>query len=198
MAAALNSNWWQVVTYCLVGALAVGAAIWERHLLRTGDRRDLWPFFWAMTAVVLLTMAIGHAGDFGDLIADYGRRSAYSDGWYETRRTAQTVAVGVVSAVWAVVTAVAVWRFPERRRRYLPMAVITFGLMCFAAIRVISLHQVDSLLYRRHIAGVRIGVLVELSGLVIAGAAILFRAVTRRQVAEPSEHARPGVPAGLS
>lgn len=197
MAAALNSNWWQVTTYCIVAMLAVGAAIWERQLLRSGDRRDLWPLFWAMTAVVLLTMAIGHAGDLGDLIADYGRRSATSDGWYETRRTAQTTAVAVVGSVWAVVTAVAVWRFPERRRRYLPMAVVTFGLMCFAAIRVISLHQVDSLLYRRDIAGVRIGVLAELSGLAAAAAAILVRALTRRHVVEP-ELALSGVPAGLS
>jgi hypothetical protein len=66
------------------------------------------------------------------------------------------------------VVVVALWRVPERRRRYLPMAIVSFSLMCYAGIRVVSLHQVDTVLYRRHIAGAKVGSVVEILGIATA------------------------------
>ncbi len=175
MLAVLDSNWWQVGGYLVVVAFTVRAGRRDRRQLQPGDTDDLWPTFWVVTAVLFAAMAIGHAGGLGDSIADLGRRGARSDGWYDTRRTIQSVAVGFVGAGWAVVTLFAIWRFPQRRRRYLPMTIVAFSLVCFAAIRVVSLHQIDSLLYRREILGAQVGGLAELIGLTIASAVTFWQ-----------------------
>lgn len=70
---------------------------------------------------------------------------------------------------------VAIWRVPERRRRYLPAAIVVSSLICFAAIRMVSLHYVDALLYNHPIVGVRIGSIVELGLTTLALAAATFR-----------------------
>jgi hypothetical protein len=75
--------------------------------------------------------------------------------------------VGLVGAGWFVAVSVACLRTPERRRRYLPMGLAVVTLAAFVAIRLVSLHQVDSVLYRRHIEGVRVGTLIELSLLLL-------------------------------
>jgi hypothetical protein len=66
-----------------------------------------------------------------------------------------------------VTVLVALWRVPERRRRYLPTAIVVFSLQCYAAIRLVSLHHVDALLHRSELNGARLGALVEIGGLLL-------------------------------
>ena len=82
-----------------------------------------------------------------EILTDIGRDRARAGGWYDVRRSLQAWVIGSVAAVWAVTVAVAVWRVPERRRRYLPTAIVVFTLVCFVGVRLISLHQVDALLH---------------------------------------------------
>ena len=127
-----------------------------------------WPAFWLLTAGVFAIMAVGRATDLSDLITRLGRDQAYACGWYEHRRRIQAAAIVVVGAAWIVTVAVAVWRVPARRRRYLPAFIAQFTLVCFVGVRMVSLHQVDSLMYRREIARAQVGTLVELALLAIA------------------------------
>ena len=46
-------------------------------------------------------------------------------------------------------------------------AIAISGLVCFAAIRLVSLHQVDTLLYRRDFGGVHIVAIVETIGIAL-------------------------------
>jgi hypothetical protein len=62
----------------------------------------------------------------------------------------------------------ALWRVPARRRRYLPAALAVFTLMCFIGVRLISLHQIDAVMYRRDLAGARFGAVAELAILAVA------------------------------
>jgi hypothetical protein len=73
-----------------------------------------------------------------------------------------------VGAIWFISVVIALWRVPARRRRYLPAFVVVFTLMCYAGIRLVSLHQVDALLYRRYFHGVKYDAVFELIGLAIA------------------------------
>ena len=166
MVAWLGGNWLRVAAYALAAALAFWAGWRERS--RRHDDPTLWPTFWFMTGALLLLMAVGRGTDIGDWAAALGRREAVARGWYDQRRGLQAVAVGSVGVIWLVVVVVALWRVPERRRRYLPAAIVVFSLMCFVGVRAISLHQVDSLLYRRQIKGAQIGALMELAGIVVA------------------------------
>lgn len=88
------------------------------------------------------------------------------------------MAVSAVGVFWLVTCGLAVWKVPERRRRYLPAFLLTSSVVGFAAIRVVSLHQVDSVLYRTSILGVDVVVYLEL-GLLSLLALLVVRAVQR-------------------
>lgn len=193
MLGGLNNSTWPVVLMASVAAVCVAVGCREVVSVRRQHVAVLWPTFWFTTAILLAVMAFGQASDVGDLIADVGRREALSNDWYESRRSTQTIIVAVVAALWAITALVAIWRVPERRRRYLPMALIVFSLVCFGAIRVVSLHQIDGLLYRRHIGELQIGRFVELVGLSLAliVAAAHLR-ITPRPHLDASRSSHPG------
>jgi hypothetical protein len=183
MAAFLNSNELRVAGYVAVTVAALVAG-WREHR-RRDDEPSLWPTFWWLTSAVLFLMAAGRAFGVSGLISDFGRHQALAGGWYDRRRKFQAVVVGGVGAIWLITVIVALWRVPERRRHYLPMALMVFSLMCFAGIRLISLHQIDGLLERRHIAGVKIGALTELIGLTVS-IAVTFWQPRTRSLREPA------------
>ena len=134
---------------------------------RRADVPWAWPAFWLVTAAVLTAMAIGRLLNLDDLATEIGRGQATARGWYENRRRGQAVVVGAIGLFWLCAVTVALARVPERRRRYLPVAIMVLSLLCFAAVRLVSLHQVDAALYRRHIQDVRVGTAIELVGLAI-------------------------------
>jgi hypothetical protein len=161
----MDSNWLRVVAYGVAAATCLHAGLRERRRRSIAPSRDIWPTFWLLTGTQLAVMALGRAAEIGELVSEFGRREAREEGWYEIRREYQAAAVALVGAIWFVAVVVAVWRVPERRRRYLPAALFVFTLVCFAGIRIISLHHVDTLLYNRPIRGVRIVAIVELTGI---------------------------------
>ena len=185
----LDSNGLRIVGYLAAAATAFLAGRRERQ--RISAQPYLWPTFWYATAVLFLVMAIGRAGNVAELAVDIGRRQAVAEGWYDDRRRYQAMAVASVAAVWFVVVLVALWRVPERRRRYLPMAIVSFTLVCFAGVRLVSLHQVDSLLYRRGISGVELGAIIEDALLVLAIAMTFWQ--PRRALAEGSSPPPPSL-----
>lgn len=161
-----DSNWLRVLAYVLTAAFAAMARVRERRRAPHAD--DVWPPFWLLTSGFLLAMAIGRLGDLGNLLADLGRTQVTDRGWYAQRRTLQAAIVATVAGVWFILVALAVWRVPERRRRYLPMSATMVTLAAFAAIRVVSLHQVDAVLYHRRVVGVRWASALELMLLAVA------------------------------
>ena len=156
----LDSNACAVSLYVLGGLTALLLGAVERHR-RIGMAASLWPTFWFATGALLLVMAAGRASNVSDILTDIGRDRARAGGWYEVRRSLQAWVIGAVAAVWAVTVAVAVWRVPERRRRYLPTAIVVFTLVCFVGIRLVSLHQVDAALHNREVRGVTVGAMIE-------------------------------------
>lgn len=193
-----NNNEVRALAYLLAAACCYIAG---RRETRSHDRTrlDLFPTFWFITAGFLAVMGLLRLSQLGELLSYLGRAEAREAGWYEARRPFQAAAIAVISGGWFVVTATAVWRVPERRRRYLPAAMLVFTLVCFAAVRAISLHQVDSLLYNHPIAGVRVASLLELGGLGVTCLAALFSPqlaawLLARGVGVAPSPARTGVP----
>lgn len=200
VARVLDSSGTRVVAYVAVAALAAAWYVRERRSLAGPlalgeDARARWPAYWMLTAVVLATMAIGRAGALGDVVAELGREQARGGGWYERRRELQAGAVGVIATAWLLAVFVAIWRVPPRRRRYLPNVVVISSLVAFAAVRMISLHQIDALLYRRDIGGLRIVTIVELGLLAIASITIAIvdhRPATPASGSDGSDRDDPG------
>jgi hypothetical protein len=168
----LGSDWFRVVGYLVAAGAALIAGYREVRYHRRNA--NLWPTFWFLTAAVLLMMAIGRSADLGGWVSELGRRMAHSEGWYANRRKPQAIVVGTLGAIWFGVVVASLWRVPERRRRYLPTALAVFTLLCFAAIRLISLHQVDAF-FRREVLGAQIETIVELSLLLLTIAAALWQ-----------------------
>jgi hypothetical protein len=121
-----------------------------------------WPVYWMLSAILLTFLGLSRATRVGGLIADVGRNQARSEGWYDARRTLQAAVVVVIAATWLIGVVIAVWRVPPRRRRYLPSVIMISALVAFAFVRVVSLHHIDALLYRRDVGGVRFVAVIEL------------------------------------
>ncbi len=174
----LDSGRTRVVAYLVAAALSL---VWYRRERRAIERAglgghaptDWWPTYWLLTALVLATMGVGRAGALGDAFAELGREQARSSGWYERRRGVQVAAVVTVTIGWVIGVLVAIWRVPPRRRRYLPNVVAISSVAAFAAVRLISLHHIDTVLYRRDLGGIRIVAIAELFLLAMAAATIL-------------------------
>jgi hypothetical protein len=182
-----DSNWLRAVAYGVAAGACLHAGLRERRRRPTSASRDIWPTFWFLTAAVLAVMALGRAADVGGLVSELGRREARDEGWYEIRREYQAAAVATIGGIWLIAVVVAIWRVPERRRRYLPPALIVFTLICFAGIRVVSLHHVDTVLYNRPIHGVRIASIMELTGIALTILAIYWHPFA---LADPSDGTR--------
>ncbi len=139
-----------------------------------------WPAFWYLSALLLAVMAASRAVDIGDVVSDVGRDRIRSGGWYDIRRAFQALIVGTVAGVWAVSVLVSTWRVPARHRRFLPAAVMLGTLAGFAAVRVVSFHYVDTVLYRRDLFGVRVVAIVELALLALTFATMFWFPLVRR------------------
>jgi hypothetical protein len=161
-----DSDGGRVLAYMVATAVAL-LAWWREHRRGRSDP-GLWPTFWLLSAAFFFAMAAARATDLGGLATELGRSEAMAHGWYADRRRFQALGAVLVGAGWLVTVAVALWRVPARRRRYLPAALSMLTLMCFIGVRLISLHQIDSLLYRRQLGGAQFGAVVELVLLAIA------------------------------
>lgn len=151
-----DQNGIRLFAYVAVGVLSLLAG-------RREDRSDpsTWRPFWPMTAAVFFVMALGRAQGLAEWIIDQVRGEAYEAGWYDARRPLQAAVVLTVGGAWLISVGIACWRIPERRRRYLPMTVMVLTAGAYVAVRTVSLHQVDSLLYRREVLDMRVGTLFE-------------------------------------
>lgn len=157
----VGAGFFRDIAYFVCAGVCVFAWNAERRL-RGPTRVDLWPQFWLATAGILMLMGAARALGIHDLLTEAGRQQARSDDWYEARRGLQVFVVFTISAVWLTTCGLAVWMVPERRRRFLPAFLVTAAIAAFAAVRAVSLHHVDGLLYRTSIAGIELVVFAEI------------------------------------
>ena len=177
------------IGYLLLGSLMLLAFRQERRWGRGID--GAWPPFWIHTGVFVLALGLARALQAGDLLSALGRSAANEGGWYDSRRPLQAAVVATVGLVWVVTVGIALWRTPERRRRYLSVGLLVVTLAAFAAIRVVSLHQIDTVLYGTTVGGVRIATVIEI-GLVVLTAAATARRVSDVGWRRISERPLPG------
>lgn len=179
----LNANELRIVLYlaAAVACLLAGAREARSPALK---HLDLWPAFWFLSAGMVAVMGAARGGDIVEWVTSLLRAEARSAGWYESRRLYQGALVGLLAAGWFVAVFVAIWRVPERRRRYLPEAIAVFSLVCFAGIRLVSFHYVDAVLYNHPLFGVRIASMIEVALTGCALAAALWRAAYPERTAD--------------
>ncbi len=169
----LDSTGFRLIGYLVVVAVALLAWFRERRAA-TLSRASYWPTFCLISAALVFTLFVIRWRDLDDNLAIFGRDQAYADGWYEGRRVIQTAFILGVTAAWFLLVMISIWRVPVRRRRYLPAAMMLYSIWAFDAIRAVSFHDVDGLLYRHSFLGFRFITYAELTGLIAMGTALLW------------------------
>ncbi|NNE11560.1 MAG: hypothetical protein HKN41_04860 [Ilumatobacter sp.] len=162
-----GSDWLRVVGYLVVTGLVLRAALLDRRRSKTGDAAG--PTFWIATVGALITLTIGRIGGLGPALADLARARALESQWYATRRPVQVGIVVAVALIFLAIVVVTIWRVPTDRRRYFALSLAVLTLVTYAAIRLVSLHGVDTMLYHRELWSIRVGTWLELVLLSVAG-----------------------------
>jgi hypothetical protein len=163
MSSLLDADGFRFACYLVASLTALVAFASELRVRSQTPSLALWPTFWLLQAILLAAMGLAMANDAADALTDIARSRARSESWYLDRRSLQVPVVASIGVVWIVSTVVAIWRVPPRRRRYLPSAALMGALMSFAAMRTVSLHHIDTVLYRRSLGGIRIVAVVEIA-----------------------------------
>ena len=162
--------------YVVVALLAALAAFVDRSSPEQPHSR-LWRFSLLLAGFLSLLLAVASSGDLSDVLTGFGREQARSAGWYDTRRGAQAVVVVTLFALWCISVLVSIYAVPNRRRTYLPAVIGLFTLWGFVAVRLVSYHDVDTVLYSRHLGGARIVAVVEVSLLAATAGAFVYALV---------------------
>jgi hypothetical protein len=180
----MNTDWLAFVVYGVAIGMSVIATLVAAddkhpHLAR----RSLWP----LLTVVLLVLVTLKVLDVQSTLVGEGRDIARLLGWYGERRLAQGAAIVLLAGVSFVFYRLAASGVDEVDYA-LPLAAI-FALCAFAAIRSVSLHQVDSLLYRTDLAGMQTHRLIE-DGLTFVVAASAAASIAKRHAGRRADGAQ--------
>jgi hypothetical protein len=139
--------------------------------------------------VLLLVMAFLKEAGVQLSLGNELRAEARTEGWYGDRRVYQALIAWALVASTAFVLLIVLILMRDSRRSLGPPFVAAGMLLCFVAVRALSLHQTDALLYRRQFIGVQINALLEV-------ALVLLTALSSLQVLTGAEVQR--APSGLS
>lgn len=167
-----NVMGWITVGAYLVAALASARLVPVLGGPEPTNRRER--LFWAISAVVMLLLAVNKQLDLQSLVTTIGRCHARLSGWYDMRRTVQEVFILTMAGAGVVVLGLLalllrgilgqVW-----------LAVAGLGFVCvFVVVRAASFHHVDALL-GSWAMGLKLNWLLELPGPTLVGLVALRR-----------------------
>ncbi len=161
---------WVTVAAYLLGACLSARASWHAWLQRLPH--ETW--FWRLTAVLLLFLAINELLDLQTLLTMIGRAHAKAHGWYPQHRKIQYIFV-IALALGAFVTgAVILWL---TRQMHAGIRLALAGLLfigLFILFRAASFHHLDDIL-GRGATEFPMGSIQEIAGiLIVAAAALLY------------------------
>lgn len=147
--------------YLAASALCLYAAFLERRR-SGGHERVFW--FWLALGALLLLLGVGRFGDLGPWFTDQGRELAESQGWYDERRRFQSRAVELVIFAGGVAILFGVaWFFRSVSREH-PLAFIAIAfLVTYVAVRAISWHTADAILYSHPFGGPHPNGIIEIA-----------------------------------
>lgn len=171
------------ILLALAGALICLAAGFRD--LRAGANERV-VFAWLGLAIGVLGIAAGHIWNLGGGVAESGRDVFRFEGIYGARRPFQAALVVVLLAGLLLLSPFILRRVrTDLGVRFIPLFVVFGGLAAFLAIRTISLHAIDAVLYGRHILGAHPVTLLEAAGLAaFAVVALMTAANTNSRRAE--------------
>ena len=182
---------WATVAAYLLAALLCLVAWRSVPRVNPGRGRKRLRLFLAATALIMLALAVNKQLDLQTLITQTGKDLSRRQGWYAQRREVQRLFVfavtglGVVGVLVGMVILRGLWQ---------RAGLVLLGLcvtLSFVVIRAASFHRVDHLI-GTELAGVRINVILELTGITLVALGALM---CRTRPNRPATQANPSTPA---
>ncbi len=152
-------GWITVLLYFLAAASCWKTMVFVR-LVDKSDARIWWAIF-----LMFFLLGINKGLNLQTAVTELGRTVAYSEGWYDDRRTMQFWLVGALGAIaTGVSTAVMFWarNFPIQIRLGLLGSMF---VSAYVVIRAVSFHNFDAFI-TSHIFGLRWNWILEMTGIV--------------------------------
>lgn len=156
------------VGYVIVAAVCAAIALAKSDGRPHPPLLSQWRF-WMAVAAILLSLALIRELRVTHLIGGPVRDFAYDHNLYDHRRPFQRLAVVAIAGGGVVVGAISAWYLHAYRWWELCTTLGVVYVLSFLAIRAVSLHNIDSLLFRTSLAGLHVGVLMEFAGIVFVG-----------------------------
>jgi len=159
----------------VVIAVCIGAAAAKRHNQQNWHRHS-----WQLLAALYIILSLFRLMDVEELLRDQLRDAFRSDMAYTGRDDLQrpvTIAVIVIFAAGAFWSAYRISRSIKGRRNFAVIAALAgcLGMLVLIALRIISLHPIDALLY----GPAKLNWLGDIGlSCVVAGAALYYTRVT--------------------
>lgn len=154
--------WWLTVgaygvtaVLCFLVSIRITRSAWS-------DQRN----FWYGTAVAMLLLGVNKQQDLTGILTRLARNAAWQERWYFSRQPVQLALIAVAGLMFGLLFLLLLHRVkPASRGQGIALLGIVF-LTGFALIRAVSLHAIDTFLYRR-VAGLQPNWIVELGGLAL-------------------------------
>jgi len=159
--------WW--LTVMAYGGTAVLCAI--RALQLRPDSARASGIWWLLAASMLL-LGINKQANLVGRLTTQGRLLAWAGNWYQARMGVQGVLVGLVSLLTVGLLAVLLWRLRPLTTMQKTAVVGVVYLLGFALLRAVSLHAIDTFLFRP-VAGIYPNWVLELGGIALVVVAAL-------------------------
>jgi hypothetical protein len=181
----LESGAFRLFCYLLAALGAVLAARREHAIHNESPNPGRWHLFWLAIGSTLAALGVARGTPLSRTIAGLVKGQVRGAGLYELRGPYQLAILVALLPICGVVTVAALQRIPtDRRQEFLPGSVAMIAVVAFAFSRFVSLHQLDAVLDRRDLGGIRLGALLEVVLLAFVTGATSWSMARRRSGAD--------------
>lgn len=162
-------GWVTTASYAAAALLCL-----RRAWISYGDpalrRKPCW--FWTVCGLIMLALCINKQLDLQTLFTDIGRQWAQAGGWYDERRTVQSLFIKGLGIAGVGGFLFALWFIRGARPHYYTALIGLTFTGCFVMVRAASIHHVDRFI-GLDIAGVKMNWVFELGGIIVVAASAL-------------------------
>jgi hypothetical protein len=134
-------GWFTVAAYVAAGCVCLGMALRSG---RTGV--DRYTVVWWGVTLLLLLLAVNKQLDLQSFLTQTGKQMAKSEGWYDQRRTVQSLFLVGLSVFFSATLALFAWLLRCGLGRHLPVLLGLAWLCMFILFRATSFHRMDALI----------------------------------------------------
>lgn len=176
------TGWITVGCYFLTSVLCF-RQLWRLKAHRRQAIRQPAIILWSGLSLLFCALGVSKQLDLLSLLTGLGRSWAYTQGWYDQRRTVQVVFIALMALAFVSSVKMIVTHFPRTSRRHRLALLGAVFLTSLIITRAASFHHLDTLLHW-HLGSMTVNWILELGGISLVAIAAGWN--VRWRFAEPS------------